>query len=59
MTIRDASGKKLGEIRQQGNKQIAFDASGRKVGEYDEDQDVTRDRSGRKVGSGNQLSSLL
>ena len=35
---------------------VAKDLSGKKVGEYDPDNDVTRDGRGRKVGVGDQLS---
>ena len=38
---------------------VAKDLSGKKVGEYDPDNDVTRDGRGRKVGVGDQLSWLL
>ena len=57
--LKDNHGIKIGEIRVSGSKQIIFDSSGRKMGEYDEDTDMTKDRNGRKVGSGNLLSSLL
>jgi hypothetical protein len=59
MVLKDASGKRVGRIEDRGNKLEAFDETGRKVGEYDKSQDVTRDRSGRRVGQGNLLSSLL
>lgn len=55
--FRDRSGRKIGEIQDQGTKKIIRDASGRKLGEFD--GKVTRDASGRKIGEGNLLTTLL
>ena len=54
---KDASGRKISEIIDQGTRQIIKDASGRKLGEYD--GKYTRDASYRKIGEGNLLASLL
>lgn len=59
MVLKDSSGRKIGEIKQLGSKRVAYDAHGRRVGEYDESQDVTRDAHGRRVGQGDLLSQLL
>lgn len=59
MVLKDASGKRIGRIEDRGSKQEAYDEAGRKVGEYDKSQDVTRDAHGRRVGQGNLLSTLL
>ena len=55
--VRDQTGRKIGtlETRPDGIL-VAKDLSGKKVGEYDPDNDVTRDGRGRKVGVGDQLS---
>lgn len=55
--LRDRSGRKIGEIQDQGTKKIIRDASGRKLGEFD--GRVTKDGSGRKIGEGNLLTTLL
>jgi hypothetical protein len=59
MVLKDSSGKRIGRIEDQGSKLAAYDEAGRKVGEYDKSQDCTRDAHGRRVGSGNLLSTLL
>lgn len=59
MVLKDSSGKKIGEIKDAGSKRVAYDAHGRKAGEYDASQDVTRDAHGRRVGQGDLLSQLL
>lgn len=58
-TLKDASGKKTGEIKAQGDKQVLYDAHGHRKGYYIQSTDVTYDGSGRRVGSGNLLASLL
>lgn len=55
--LRDKLGKKIGEIIDQGTRQIIRDHQGRKLGEYD--GKITRDAQGRKVGDGNLLTTLL
>ena len=59
MTLKNSSGKKIGEIRDQGSDQILYDAHGRRLGTYDSDADITHDAHGRRVGTGNLLTSLL
>lgn len=60
MTLRDRTGRKIGEIKQlSSGVQQLFDASGRRLGEYDERQNVTRDAHGKRIGQGNLLASLL
>jgi hypothetical protein len=59
MTLRNSSGKKIGEVKERGFKKVAYDANGRKVGEYDGNQDITRDAHGRKIGCGDLLTTLL
>ena len=55
--LRDCSGKRIGEIVVQGNRQVIRDASGRRLGEFD--GKFTRDASGKMIGEGNLLTSLL
>ena len=58
--IRDKHGVKIGSIetRSDGLK-IARSRSGRKLGEYNEDIDVTFDADGRRYGTGDLLSALI
>lgn len=55
--IKDRSGRKLGEIRTEGNKEVIYDTYGRKLGWYD--GKYTYDKMGRKIGEGNFLTTLL
>lgn len=50
--LRDASGRRIGEIRENAGVKVARDANGRRVGEYDASTGETRDASGRRVGTG-------
>lgn len=55
--LKDAYGRKIGEIVDQGTKQIIKDPYGRKLGEYD--GKYTKDAYGRRIGEGNLLAMLL
>ena len=57
--LRDKVGSKIGEIREQGGKQVIYDKLGSKKGEYDPKTNVTKDKLGKKVGTGNLLTTLL
>jgi YD repeat-containing protein len=60
--IRDDSYRIIGSIDTDSRgKQVAYDASFRRLGEYDpdSDSDSTWDSSLRRVGTGNQLSALI
>jgi len=58
--IRDENFSIIGSIDTDSKgKQVAYDASFRRLGEYDPDSDKTRDSSFRMVGNGNQLSALI
>jgi hypothetical protein len=57
--LKDKGGNKIGEIKTRGSKQVLYDRHGSKLGEYDENTDITHDKHGRRVGTGNLLSSLL
>ncbi len=55
--LRDAHGRKIGEIERWGDRQIIRDEHGRKLGEYN--GRYTFDDHGRRVGEGNLLTMLL
>ena len=55
--LRDKSGKLLGKIETNGNKQTLRDAGGKLLGTFDGVQ--TRNAGGSLVGNGNLLASLL
>ena len=55
--LRDKSGRLLGKIETNGNRQTLRDAQGRLLGTFDGMQ--TRDSQGRLVGNGNLLATLL
>ena len=58
--LRDRSGNRIGSIEtRRDGIQIGRDKGGNKRGEYDPKHDVTRDKNGNKVGSGNLLSILI
>ncbi|MCL2462289.1 MAG: hypothetical protein FWF44_06445 [Defluviitaleaceae bacterium] len=57
--LKDKTGRKIGEISEFGGKFIIKDATGRKKGEYDPKTNTTKDSTGRKVGTGNMLTTLL
>ena len=58
--IRDQKGRLLGTISVGPNKQQnARDGQGRFLGSYDPHTNVTRDASGRAIGTGNSLASLI
>lgn len=55
--LKDRVGRKIGEIKTNGNRQEIHDRVGRKLGYFD--GRYTYDRVGRKIGEGNLLASLL
>ena len=55
--LRNKSGKLLGKIETNGNRQTLRDASGKLLGAFDGTH--TRDASGKLVGNGNLLATLL
>jgi hypothetical protein len=56
--LTDRSGNKIGSIVTQSNGiLVARDRSGNKVGEYDPRSN--ENRSGNKIGGGNQLAALI
>ena len=58
--IRDQNGRLLGTISSGPNNQLnARDGRGRFLGSYDSHTNVTRDASGRAIGTGNSLASLI
>ena len=57
--LRDRTGKLLGRIKEVGGKFEIRSATGALKGKYDSKTNETRDATGRLVGKGNLLSSLL
>lgn len=55
--LKDRNGHKIGEIRDEGLKQVIFDQSGHRLGYYD--GRYTYDQSGHRIGAGNLLATLL
>ena len=55
--LKDRYGRKLGEIRDEGNRQTIYDKYGIRLGYYD--GRYTFDKYGRKIGEGNLLATLL
>ena len=55
--LKDRYGRKLGEIRDEGNRQTIYDKYGIRLGYYD--GRYTYDKYGRKIGEGNLLATLL
>jgi hypothetical protein len=58
--LRDTRGRQIGTIKQLGNGKLeAHDVTGRVKGTFDPKTNETRDSSGRLVGRGNRLSTLV
>lgn len=57
--LRNSSNVKIGEIREQGDKLIIYNASNVKKGHYDKKLNITFNASNVKVGTGNLLTTLL
>ena len=55
--LRDRTGRKIGEIKDEGSRQVIYDRTGRRLGYYD--GRYTFDSSGRRIGEGNLLTTLL
>lgn len=58
-TLTAANGRRLGQIADDGKRQVATAANGRRLGVYDKQSDITVDNSGKRVGFGNLLGMLL
>ena len=58
-TLRDSHGARIAEIEHHVGKQVLRNRDGRRLGEYIERDNVTRDASGSRVGTGNLLLTLL
>ena len=55
--LKDRYGSKIGEIRDEGNRQTIYDKYGSRLGYYD--GRYTYDKYGSKIGEGNMLTTLL
>ena len=59
-TLRDRNGRIIGKIETRSDgQQILRDGNGRRVSEYSPRDNVTRDRTGRRIGFGDLLVKLL
>jgi hypothetical protein len=57
--LKNNAGRVLGKIKESGHYLVLTDVSGRTLGKYDTKNNTTYDVSGRKIGTGNLLASLL
>ncbi len=58
--LKDKNGRRIGEIKDQGNNwQVAVNANGNKLGEYNRRTNETRDKNGRRLGTGSMLAGLI
>ena len=57
--LRTASGVKIGEIRDEGNKLVIYSATNVRKGHYDKSNNTTYSASNVKIGTGNLLTTLL
>ena len=57
--LKDKNFARLGEIKQIGSRQELRDKNNRLLGWYESSTNTTFDSSGRRIGTGNLLSSLL
>lgn len=55
--LKDNIGRKIGEIKDEGTRQVIYDPIGRRLGYFD--GRYTYDNIGRKIGEGNLLTMLL
>jgi len=57
--LRDKRGRLLGRIKEVSGKLELRDQRGRILGRYDPHTNITRDSTGKRIGTGNLLASLL
>lgn len=50
---------RIGEIKPQGNRLIAYNKMNQQIAYWDQSRNVTFDKMGRKIGSGNILLTLF
>ena len=55
--LKDRTGRTIGKIRANGSRQELYDSMGKKLGYFD--GRYTYDNSGRRIGEGNLLATLL
>ncbi len=59
LDIRDRVGHRIGWIDDRDNEQVAYSATGHRLGRYDKRTNTTYDAVGHRVGTGNHLSTLI
>ena len=52
-------GSKIGELRPEGSKLVAYDKSGRRMAYWDERSDTSFESNGRRISKGNVLMDLF
>lgn len=57
--LRDSSGNLLGKIEDFGGKYWIYDSHGTSLGKFDPKINVTFDKSGNRIGTGNLLTTLI
>ena len=55
--LKDSSNRTIGKIRNESGKDVIYDASNRRLGYFD--GRYTDDKSNRRIGEGNLLTTLL
>jgi hypothetical protein len=58
-TIRDAHGRIIARIKEEGDEVRLYDAMHRTIGHYSRSRNETRDSKHKPVGPGNQLYRLI
>lgn len=57
--LKNKQGNCIGEIREQSRWFVPHDKCGNRLGEYDPKANVTKNKQGNQVGTGNLLTTLL
>lgn len=57
-TIYDKTSTRLGEIKPEGHRLVAYNKTSQRMGYWDEISDATFDKSGRRLAKGNTLLSM-
>ncbi len=57
-TIYDKMSSRLGEIKPEGHRLVAYNKIGQKLGYWDENSDATFDKIGRRIAKGNVLLDM-
>ncbi len=58
ITIYDKIGSRIGEIKPEGHKLVAYDKASRRIAYWDENNDTTFEPNGRRISKGNILIGM-